>query len=353
MDINEIIAASIEHNASDILLSPESSPFLRIDGDLIKLSNIKPLASDTIRNILYTELDEKQIKTLEKKHTLDCIIELTEKNIRVRTNIVEQQNGIAAALRIIPEIIPTLDEIGTPLILKNLATLPSGLILIAGPEGSGKSTTLSALINYMNSHQARHIITLEDPIEYVYQNKKSLINQRQISNKSTFSDDLRTALRGNPDVLVVGEMRDRDTVRLALTAAETGQLVISTIHASSSSSAIRRMIDVFPSGEKEIIRSLIASVFQAVIYQILIKKIAGGRIAAFEILLGTQATRNLINYNNLEQLNSTMEMSQEKGMCTINAALKKLLNNHIITHENMQNCLIDTESTVNDLISFQ
>lgn len=331
MDLNEILIAGIEHKASDVLLSPGSSPCFRVDDSLIFSKSIPPLDAAIIKELLYSFMSGAQKQIFEVDHVLDFIITLPEKTAKFRVNMVEQANGIAAAIRVMPETIPTLDALEVPGIIKELVKCHSGLVLVVGSEGSGKSTTLSAMIDHINSQQAKHIITLENPIEFVYQNKKSLIDQRQLGNQGTFFEALRTALRSNPNVILVGEMRDKETVRLALMAAEAGQLVLSTIHAGSAIGAIRRMINLFPSSEKDIIRHSVSSVLRGIVFQMLVKKAAGGRVAAFEILLGTNATRNLINDNNMEQLLSVMDTNQEKGMRTLKKSFQLLLNKNIIT----------------------
>jgi len=276
-------------------------------------------------------MTEAQIKAFEHRHVLDFVIRLPEKSASFRVNLVQQERGIAVAFRSIPEKIPTLDAIYAPWALQGLADSPSGFIVFAGSEGSGRSTTISAFIEYINIHQSKHIITLEDPIEYVFQSKTSLIDQRHLSfNHGADINALKITLRASPNILVIGEIRDREMVRFALSAAETGQLVITTVHANSAVTAIRRMVDVFPSSEKTIIRHLIASVLQGVVYQQLVSKIGGGRIAAFEVLLATLATRNLIREDNIEQLYSVMEMNKGQGMCTMRSSLQHLIEKKII-----------------------
>jgi len=331
MDMQEILAYSLTIKASDVLFSPGALPYFRVDGDLTTYKEFPILDSATIQTLLYNLMTDDQIKLLERSHALDIVFDFPNINCSFRSNIVKQENGLAIAFRLISNAKLTLDEIQAPKIIKNLLELSSGLIVITGPEGSGKSTTLSAMINYINSTQSKHIITIENPIEHKFKNEKSLIDQRQLFDKNSFSDALRIALRGNPDILVISEMQDRDTVRLALNAAETGQLVLSTLHSNSAPAAIRRMVDVFPSGEKQLIRNLISGVVQGVICQKLVKKIAGGRAAAFEVLIGNYATRNLIRKDDIEQLCNIMQLNKEIGMCTIKNSLEKMVEENIIS----------------------
>jgi twitching motility protein PilT len=271
---------------------------------------------------------------------------LFEKNLEIDFSIIlpdlagfrisafHQAYGIAAVLRTIPLSIPTLDALGTPQIFKQLLTLSSGLILVTGPTGCGKSTTLAAMLNHINTEQAQHIITIEDPIEFMHTSKKSIIHQQQVHRDTmNFSTALRSALREDPNVILVGEMRDLETIRLALTAAETGHLVLATLHTSSAPRAISRIIDVFPTGEKNIIRNLISESLQAVICQTLVKKIDGGRIAAFEIMLGSTAIRNLIRDDKIMQMYSVMQTNSQKGMCLMEQYLQGLIEKNIISSE--------------------
>ncbi len=331
MNIIELFEVSIKHNASDLHISSGVSPIYRINGDLTTIPNYPPMDPETTKNLIYSVMDENQQKEFESVLELDFGVFF--KNLaRFRVNAFHQSRGIAAVFRIIPEKIPTLEELALPSVFKDLLHLPNGIILVTGPTGSGKSTTLAAMVDYININEANHIITIEDPIEFIHTNKKSLINQRQIHRDSRdFSAALRSALREDPDVILVGEMRDLETIRLALTAAETGHLVMATLHTSSAPRTISRIIDVFPAGEKNIIRNMLSESLQAVICQTLIKKIDGGRMAAFEIMLGTPAIRNLIREDKVVQMTTSIQTGSEAGMCSLDQYLQKLINNQIIS----------------------
>jgi twitching motility protein PilT len=259
-------------------------------------------------------------------------------------NAFNQSNGMAAVFRTISSEVPTLDDLELPSIFKDLLELPNGLILVTGPTGSGKSTTLAAMIDYINKNQAVHIITVEDPIEYVYTSKNSLINQRQVHRDThDFATALRSALREDPDVILVGEMRDLETIRLALTAAETGHLVMATLHTSSAPRSISRIVDVFSAAEKDIIRNMLSESLQAVICQSLVKKIPEGRIPAFEIMIGTSAIRNLIREDRIAQMYSAIQTGSEKGMCTLDQYLQKLVVAEKITKETARGVAVNKE----------
>jgi twitching motility protein PilT len=331
LDIETLFKISVKRNASDLHLSTGSPPLLRIDGELVILENIPILNGNTIKKLVYSIMDQDQQHLFESSLELDFFV-LFPHLAGFRVNVFYQLHGIAAVFRIIPPEIPTLDKLNSPPIFKELLKLYNGLILITGPTGCGKTTTLAAMIDYINSTQSSHIITIEDPIEFIHQNKKSLINQRQVFRETTsFNAALRSALREDPDVILVGEMRDLETIRLALTAAETGHLVLATLHTSSAPRAISRIIDVFPSGEKNIIRNLISESLQAVICQTLVKKINGGRGAAYEILLGTHAIRNLIREDKIAQMYSVIQTNAKIGMCTMQQSLQKLVVDKLIT----------------------
>ena len=274
-----------------------------------------------------------ELDIFETKHELDFSIFLPDIG-GFRANIFHQQNGVSAVFRVIPVAIPTLEMLGTPPIIKEILDLSAGLILVTGPTGCGKSTTLAAMIDYINTNQQSHIITIEDPIEFIHHSKKCLVHQRQIfRDSSSFCLALRSALREDPDVILVGEMRDLETIRLALTAAETGHLVLATLHTSSAPRAVSRMIDVFPAGEKNIIRNLVSESLQTVITQTLVKKIDGGRVAAFEIMLGTTAIRNLIREDKTAQMYSVIQTSVKLGMCSMEQSLNDLVAKKITTKE--------------------
>jgi len=331
MDILELLTISFKKNASDLHISPGQPPILRINGDLLPIKESPIIDPETAKNFIYSFFDEKQKQEFEAEWEIDFAIELPHVS-RFRVNAFRQEKGIAAVFRVIPEAVPTLDQLEMPAVFKQLLDLPNGLILVTGPTGSGKSTTLAAMVDYINTNQRCHIITIEDPIEFSHQSKKSLISQRQISRDThNFPAALRSALREDPDVILVGEMRDLDTIRLALTAAETGHLVMATLHTSSAARAINRIVDVFSAGEKNIIKNMLSESLQAVICQTLVKKIAGGRVPAFEIMLGTSAIRNLIREDKIAQMYSSIQTGSAVGMCTLDQYLQTLVAKNIIT----------------------
>jgi twitching motility protein PilT len=330
MDLNEMLKIGVKKQASDLHLSPGQHPIMRIDGDLIFLTEFPTLTSEDIEKELYGILTEAQRSIFKKK--LEYDFSHSVPNLaRFRINAFHQAAGVAAAFRTIPESIPTLDQFEMPKIFKQLVSLPNGLILVTGPTGSGKSTTLAAMIDEINRMQSCHIITIEDPIEFIHMSKRSLVNQREIHRDTRhFKAALRSALREDPDVILVGELRDLETIRLALTAAETGHLVMATLHTSSAPRAISRIVDVFPAEEKNIIRNMLSESLQAVISQTLINKIDGGRVPAFEIMLGTSAIRNLIREDKIAQMYNSIQMSSAVGMCTIDQYLSRLVEKQII-----------------------
>lgn len=331
MDIKELLTLTANQNASDLHISPWEPPIVRINGELTPMGEFGQLSPDTTKELIYSVLDAKQTEDFEKELELDlavCVPNIS----RFRVNIFHQTNGVAAAFRVIPEKALTLDELELPAIFKKLLDFPNGLILVTGPTGSGKSTTLAAMVDHINTYMSCHIITIEDPIEFTHHSKKSLVNQRQVGRDTVdFNAALRSALREDPDVILVGEMRDLETVRLALTAAETGHLVMATLHTSSAPRAISRIIDVFPAGEKNIIRNLLSESLQAVICQTLVKTIKGGRVPAFEIMLGTSAIRNLIREDKVAQMYSSIQTGREWGMCTLDQYLQELVAKQIIS----------------------
>jgi twitching motility protein PilT len=333
MSIAELLTLGFKKNASDLHLSAGLPPILRIDGELEHVKDMAPLDAETTKKYIYDVMSPEQQKEFETALELDFATEV--KNVaRYRVNAFHQANGPAAVFRVIPEIIPTLDELDLPPVFKQLLDLPNGLILVTGPTGSGKSTTLAAMVQYINSKQTSHIITVEDPIEFTHTSAKSLINQREVHRDThDFSIALRSALREDPDVILLGEMRDLETIRLALTAAETGHLVMATLHTSSAPRAVSRIIDVFPTGEKNIIRNMLSESFQAVICQTLVKKIGGGRVPAFEIMLGTPAIRNLIREDKIAQMYTAIQTAGNLGMATLDQYLQMLVTKQIISAE--------------------
>ncbi len=313
MDITQLLAFTMQNNASDLHLSPNNPPIIRAHGDLKRIK-ADPLRSDDIRTMLYSVMTEDQRADFERDMELDFAIAFGEK-ARFRVNIFTTRTGTAAVFRSIPSLIPTMDELELPKVMKRFAELEKGLVLVTGPTGSGKSTTLASLINYINENEARHIITVEDPVEFFHTSKKSLINHRELgADTKSFARALKSALREDPDVVLVGEMRDHETISLALTAAETGHLVFGTLHSNTAAKTIDRIIDVFPTGDKEMVRAMLASSLQGVVSQTLLKKQGGGgRVGAFEILVGTNAVRNLIRENQIAQMYSMIQTGARYG----------------------------------------
>lgn len=333
LTLKELLENTVKHNSSDLHLSPGVPPMIRTHGDLVAMENYSVLKADDIKNLMYSMMETQQKNLFEQQLELD--FSLNVPNLAgFRVNLFYKLNGMAAVLRVIPSQVPTIEELDLPAVFKQLLDLPNGLILVTGPTGSGKSTTLAAMIDHINRNQSCHIITIEDPIEFIHQSKKSLINQRQVHRDTKdFSIALRSALRQDPDIILVGEMRDLETIRLALTAAETGHLVMATLHTSSAPRTISRIVDVFPAGEKNIIRNMLSESLQAVICQTLLKSTAGGRIPAFEIMLGTPAIRNLIREDKIAQMYSTIQTGRELGMLTLDQYLQNLIEKNQITRE--------------------
>ncbi len=329
MDISELLAFTYNKKASDLHLSSGLPPLIRVDGD-IKRINVDPLDERTVHTMLYDIMNDRQQKNFEEFLETDFSFEIP--NIaRFRVNVFHQQRGPSAVFRTIPSRVMTLEMLNTPPSFTEIALKPRGLVLVTGPTGSGKSTTLAAMVDHVNEHRFSHILTIEDPIEFLHTSKNSLINQRELEQHTlSFSAALRSALREDPDVIMVGEMRDLETIRLALTAAETGHLVFATLHTTSAAKTIDRIVDVFPAAEKEMVRSMLSESLQAVISQALMKKKGGGRVAAWEIMLVTPAIRNLIRENKIPQMYSTIQTSQKEGMVTMDQALLKLVKTNMV-----------------------
>jgi len=331
MEINDMLKLSVTEGASDLHVLPGLPPLLRINGELITVKNQSTLSSSEVKNLLYGMMTEEQITKFETDLVLEMGLHFEDIG-NFRASIFHQMNGIAGVFRVISDDVPSFDELGLPIVLKRLLQLSHGLILIAGPTGSGKSTTLAAMVDYINSTRASNIITIEDPIEYIHNSKKSAVNQLQVGRDThDFATALRSSLRQDPDVILLGEMRDLDTIRLALTAAETGHLVLTTLHASSAPLAISRIVDIFPAAEKNRVRNLIAETLQAVVCQTLVKKISDGRIAAFEIMLATPAIRHLVRQDMVAHMESTIQTSGDVGMCTMDQYLQELVAKRLIS----------------------
>jgi len=335
MDITQLLAFGVEQGASDCHLSSGEPPMIRIDGELKKLDN-PALTKEQVHALVYDIMNDVQRRVFEETHECDFSFELG-KVARFRVNVFLQRKGEGAVFRTIPTKVMSLEELGMPPILKQLCEKDKGLILVTGPTGSGKSTTLAAMVDYLNSSFEGHILTVEDPIEFVHESKKCLVNQRELGpHTHSFANALRSALREDPDIILVGEMRDLETIQLALTAAETGHIVFGTLHTSSAPKTVDRIIDVFPPNQQAQIRAQFAESIEAVITQALLKKKVGGRVAALEILTGTTAVRNLIREGKIHQIPGTMQVSQKDGMQTMDMALTSLVTRGIVTREEAQ-----------------
>ena len=332
MDIAELLAFSVKNNASDLHLSAGLPPMIRVDGDMRRI-NVPALEHRAVHSLVYDIMNDKQRKDYEEFLETDFSFEIPGV-ARFRVNAFNQKRGAAAVFRTIPSKVLTLDELKAPKSFKDIIDVPRGLILVTGPTGSGKSTTLAAMIDHINDNDYAHILTIEDPIEFVHVSKKCLINQREVHKDTLgFSEALRSALREDPDIILVGEMRDLETIRLALTAAETGHLVFGTLHTTSAAKTIDRIIDVFPAAEKDMVRAMLSESLRAVISQTLLKKTGGGRIAAHEIMLGTPAIRNLIREAKIAQMYSSIQTGQAHGMQTLDQNLKEMLSKGLITRQ--------------------
>jgi twitching motility protein PilT len=333
MDIDRLLQLTIEHGASDLHLSGDNPPMVRVDGEMRPL-DAPPLSGTAIAGLLQAVLDEQQRATYAADLEIDVAVAHAS-GTRFRLNGFTNRAGAAAVFRTIPSALPTLEQLGAPWVLERIAGLTKGLVLVTGPTGSGKSTTLAALIDRINGTSARHVLTVEDPIEFVHRSNRCLINQREVGRDThSFARALRSALRADPDVILVGEMRDHETITLALTAAETGHLVLGTLHTTSAAKTVDRLIDVMPSADKPMVRAMLSSSLQAVIAQTLLKRAERpGRVAAYEILIGTPAVANLIRENQIAQLSSIMQTGSRFGMQLMAAAVQALVREGTVSPE--------------------
>ena len=332
MDITELLGFSVKQGASDLHLTAGMPPLIRVDGDIRKI-NVPPMDHKQVHGLIYEIMTDKQRKDYEQFMETDFSFEVPGL-ARFRVNAFNQNRGAAAVFRTIPSKVLSMEQLGMGAVFKQVSDLARGLVVVTGPTGSGKSTTLAAIMDYVNSTRYEHILTIEDPIEFVHESKKCLVNQREVHRDTLgFQEALRSALREDPDIILVGELRDLETIRLALTAAETGHLVFGTLHTTSAAKTIDRIIDVFPAAEKSMVRSMLSESLQAVISQALLKKTGGGRIAAHEIMIGTPAIRNLIREDKVAQMYSAIQTGSAAGMKTLDQTLKELVQKGLISKE--------------------
>lgn len=332
MDITELLAFSAKQGASDLHLSAGLPPMIRVDGDVRRI-NLPPMDHKQVHDLIYEIMNDKQRKDFEEFLETDFSFEVPGV-ARFRVNAFNHNRGAGGVFRTIPSKVLSMEELGMGQIFKDLSMIPRGLMLVTGPTGSGKSTTLAAMVDYINDNKYEHILTVEDPIEFVHESKKCLVNQREVHRDTLgFNEALRSALREDPDIILVGELRDLETIKLALEAAETGHLVFGTLHTQSAAKTIDRVIDVFPAAEKAMVRSMLSESLQSVISQTLLKKQGGGRVAAHEIMRGTPAIRNLIREDKVAQMYSAIQTGGAMGMQTLDQCLEDLVEKRIITKE--------------------
>lgn len=338
MDIGELLAFGVKNGSSDLHLSAGEPPMIRVDGDMRRI-NVPTMDHKDVHDMVYDIMNDKQRKDYEEFLECDFSFEIPGL-ARFRVNAFNQNRGSGAVFRTIPSEIMSLEQLNAPKIFEQISDTPRGVVLVTGPTGSGKSTTLAAMVNHKNETEYGHILTVEDPIEFVHVSKKCLINQREVHRDTLgFNEALRSALREDPDVILVGEMRDLETIRLALSAAETGHLVFGTLHTSSAAKTIDRVVDVFPAAEKDMIRAMLSESLKSVISQTLLKKQGGGRVAAHEIMMGTPAIRNLIRENKIAQMYSAIQTGQAHGMKTLDQDLQQLVQKNVVTRqEAMSKC---------------
>ncbi len=332
MDITELLAFSAKQGASDLHLSAGLPPMIRVDGDVRRI-NLPPMEHKQVHQLIYEIMNDKQRKDFEEFLETDFSFEVPGV-ARFRVNAFNQNRGAGGVFRTIPSKVLTMEDLGMGQVFRDVSMVPRGLVLVTGPTGSGKSTTLAAMIDYINDNKYEHILTIEDPIEFVHESKKCLVNQREV-HKDThgFNEALRSALREDPDIILVGELRDLETIRLAMTAAETGHLVFGTLPTTSAAKTIDRIIDVFPAEEKSMVRSMLSESLNAVVAQTLLKKAGGGRVAAHEIMIGTAAIRNLVREDKVAQMYSAIQTGGQVGMQTMDQCLTDLVDKRVITRE--------------------
>jgi len=331
MDITELLAFAVKNKASDLHLSSGLPPMIRVNGDIRRI-NLPPMEHSEVHAMVYDIMNDSQRKTYEENWEVDFSFNVPNL-ARFRVNAFTQDRGAASVFRTIPSKVLTLEELECPKIFKDISQNPRGIVLVTGPTGSGKSTTLAAMVDFLNENEYGHILTIEDPIEFVHESKRCLINQREVARDThSFNNALRSALREDPDIILVGELRDLETIRLALTAAETGHLVFGTLHTSSAAKTVDRIIDVFPAEEKEMVRAMLSESLRAVISQTLLKKKdSSGRVAAHEIMIGTPAIRNLIREAKIAQMYSSIQTGQNFGMQTLDQCLQELVKRNIVS----------------------
>ena len=332
MDITELLAFSAKQNASDLHLSAGLPPMIRVDGDVRRI-NLPPMGHKEVHALIYDIMNDRQRKDFEEFFETDFSFEVPGV-ARFRVNAFNHNRGSGAVFRTIPSKVLTMEDLGMGQVFKDISDTARGICLVTGPTGSGKSTTLAAMVNYINETKYEHILTIEDPIEFVHESKKCLINQREVHRDTLgFSAALRSALREDPDIILVGEMRDLETIRLALEAAETGHMVFGTLHTQSAAKTIDRIVDVFPGAEKSMVRSMLSESLMAVISQTLLKKTGGGRVAAHEIMIGTPAIRNLIREDKVAQMYSAIQTGAQHGMQTLDQCLQNLVQRGTVSRD--------------------
>ncbi len=348
MDLTQLLAFTMQNKASDLHLSPGNLPIIRVHGDLRRIKTDAMLTSDNVRTMLYSVMTEVQRAEYEANMELDFAIAFGEK-ARFRVNAYTTRNGASAVFRTIPSDIPTIEELDLPPVIRRFADLEKGIVLVTGATGSGKSTTLASLINHINMNSDKHVLTIEDPVEFFHHSKKSLISHREVGRDTvSFARALKSALREDPDVILVGELRDYETMSLALTAAETGHLVFATLHASTAAKAVDRILDVFPTGDKPMARTMLAGSIQGIVAQNLLPREGGGRVGAFEIMVGTNAVRNLIRENQVTQIYSMIQTGSRYGMITMQDYVDGLLEQKVISKETARQATLQVSEEIEE-----